>query len=173
MGSVPTTRWIRNSPLAGVVGEEAIPHVAAEVAGGATLLLPTQNPPLGSTPKPRRFNTNDAEDTRPWIAVGTRPLALFAPAPLVMGAVEALAQQEPKTPSSPLMVMRAGPPLAGQEASANRTATHCAPIRAFLRASWRRYVAQFRKFPSQSAEPQAVVITAFVVVAANLLFVWS
>ena len=50
--------------MADVVGEEAIPHVAAAVPGGATSLLPTQNPPLGSVPKPRRCNTKDAEETR-------------------------------------------------------------------------------------------------------------
>ena len=159
--------------MAEVVGDEAIPHAAAEVPGGAALLRPTQNPPLGSVPKPRRCNTNDAVQTRPWIAVGTRPLALFAPAPLVMGAVEALAQQAPRTPSSPLIVMTDGLPLGGHEASVSRTAAHWAPIMAFLSASWRRNDAQLRKFPSQSTEPQAVLTAPLVVVSTNRMFVWS
>ena len=72
-------------------------------------------------------------------------------------AVEALAQQAPRTPSSPLMVMREGLPPGGHEASVSRTAAHWAPIMAFLSASWRRNDAQLRKFPSQSTEPQAVL----------------
>src|SRR5213594_1759517 len=105
--------------------------------------------------------------TKLWTAVGIRPLALLAPAPLGVGKVESLGPSPPSWASTAFIVIWSGDPLAGHDASESRVAAHWAPINAFFIASWRRNVAQLRKFPSQSVTAHAVLIAAFVVVTTN------
>ncbi len=60
-------------------------------------------------------------------------------------------------------VFSAGVPFVGQVPSAALATKQSPPIIAFLRASNRRKVAKFKKFPSHSVSEQAVAKVAFTV----------
>src|SRR2546428_14044893 len=120
------------------------------------------------------LHVGQAVVTKLWTAVGIRPLAHDTVAggttqtPGGVGKVEALAQQDESPASATFIVMRAGDPIGGHDASVNRAvAAHAPPIKALISASCRRNVAQLRKFPSQSVAAQAELIVAFVLVTRN------
>ena len=119
------------------------------------------------------LHAGQAVVTKLWTAVGIRPLAHdtaaggTTQAPGGVGKVEALAQQDERPASATFIVMRAGDPIGGHDASVNRAVAHAPPIKALISASCRRNVAQLRKFPSQSVTAQGELIAAFVVVTTN------
>src|SRR5437667_11768312 len=102
------------------------------------------------------LHVGQAVVTKLWTAVGIRPLAHdtvaggTTQAPGGVGKVEALAQQDESPASATFIVMRAGDPLGGHDASVNRAVPHAPPIKALISASCRRHVAQLRKSPSQA-----------------------
>src|SRR2546427_9937977 len=109
------------------------------------------------------LHVGQAVVTKLWTAVGIRPLAHdtvaggTTQAPGGVGKVEALAQQGESPASATFIVMRAGDPIGGHDASVNRAGAHAPPIKALVSASGPRDVAQLRQFPAQSVSAQAVV----------------
>src|SRR5207245_9913376 len=97
------------------------------------------------------LHVGQAVVTKLWTAVGIRPLAHdtvaggTTQAPGGVGKVEALAQQDESPASATFIVMRAGDPIGGHDASVNRAVPHAPAIHDFITPSCRRTVARGRK----------------------------